>query len=85
MGRSDAGSGGNLRLQLLRGDVCMFAVRFVDEEALPADQAWVIGVDERTGDRFIFMKEGAAACPSAWEDVWRYGHVLNNAPLRVAV
>ena len=63
----------------------MFSVRYVEEDALPEGQAWVIGVDARTGDRFIFMKRGAVECPSAWEEVWRYGHVLNNYPLRVAV
>lgn len=63
----------------------MFAVRFVDEDALPEDQAWVIGVCQKTGDRFIFMKRAAAAIPSAWEEVWRYGHVLNAPSLRVAV
>ena len=63
----------------------MFKVRFVDDDALPTEQTWVIGVDDRTGDRFIFMKRGAAICPSAWEEVWRYGHFLNAPELRVAV
>jgi hypothetical protein len=65
--------------------VKVFQVRFVDDDELPADQAWVIGVDDRTEDRFIFMKRGAVICPTSWEDVWRYGHFLNAPDLRVAV
>jgi hypothetical protein len=63
----------------------VFSVRFVADEALPVGQSWAIGVDDCTGDRFIFMKEGAAICPSAWEEVWEYGHFLNAPELRVAV
>ena len=63
----------------------MFQVRFVDDDALPAEQLWVIGVDDQTGARFIFMKRGAVICPTAWENVWRYGHFLNAPELRVAV
>lgn len=63
----------------------MFKVRFVDDDALPAEQLWVIGVDDRTGERFLFMKSGAALCPTAWEAVWRYGQALDTPGLRVAV
>jgi hypothetical protein len=65
--------------------VVVFQVRFVDDDALPTEQLWVIGVDDLTGDRFIFMKRGAALCPTAWENVWRYGHFLNTSKLPVAV
>ena len=61
-----------------------FVVRYVDEEALPADQPWVIGVTT-DGTRFIFMKQGARECPTSWEEVWRYGHMLNAPALPVAV
>lgn len=63
----------------------MFKVRFVEDDALPEGQLWVIGVDDVSGDRFIFMKQGAVICPSSWEDVWQYGHLLNAPGLRVAV
>lgn len=60
-----------------------FEVRIVDESALPADQAWVIGVTHR-GERFLFVKQGAWL-PAVIEDAWRAGCCLNTRALQVAV
>jgi len=46
----------------------MFAVRFVDEDSLPTDQAWVTGID-RNGRRFLFIKEGARSTVTL-EEAW---------------
>lgn len=62
----------------------MFAVRFVDEDALPAGQTWVLGVTDRE-ERFLFIKQGAV-CSSIIEEAWEAAMLLNeSAPLRVAV
>jgi hypothetical protein len=58
-------------------------VRFVEESALPADQAWVIGVTHR-GERFLFVKEGAWV-PAIIEQAWQAGFCLNTRALQVAV
>lgn len=58
-------------------------VRFVDEDALPAGHAWVIGAC-RDGRRFLFVKEGVLL-PSVIEDAWCGGLLLNVPALRVAV
>lgn len=60
-----------------------FTVRLVDEDALPADQAWVIGITHR-GERFIFVKQGAFF-PSVIAEIWEAGFCLNTRSLRVAV
>lgn len=61
----------------------MFAVRFVSENSLPAEQAWVIGVDD-DGRRFLFVKEGARSA-TVLEEAWAAGHRLDTSALRVAV
>lgn len=58
-------------------------VRFVDEDALPADTAWVIGACG-DGQRFLFVKTGAVLT-SVIEDAWRGGLLLNVPPLRLVV
>jgi len=61
----------------------MFTVRFIDEDALPENQAWVIGVTAE-GRRFLFIKHGARSAQII-EDAWEGGLLLNSAELRVAV
>jgi hypothetical protein len=61
----------------------MFEVRFVDEDALPPDQAWVIGVT-RDGRRFLFVKEGAR-CATTLEEAWEAGCRIDAPDLRVVV
>ena len=46
-------------------------VRLVGEDALPADQAWVIGMTE-DGERFLFVKRGALT-PAVIEQAWEAG------------
>lgn len=58
-------------------------VRFVEESALPADQAWVLGVTHR-GERFLFIKQDAFI-PAIIEEAWAAGFCLNTRALQVAV
>ena len=58
-------------------------VRFVDEDALPDAQAWVIG-STADGQRFLFVKTGAVLA-SVIEDAWRAGLRLNVPALRLVV
>lgn len=53
-------------------------VRLVDEDALPADQPWVIGVTHR-GERFLFIKRGAFT-PEVLEQAWAAGLCLDAIP-----
>lgn len=53
-------------------------VRLVDEDALPADQPWVIGMTHR-GERFLFIKRGAFT-PAVLEQAWLAGLRLNPIP-----
>lgn len=59
----------------------MFSVKFVNESALPAQHAWVVGVDDR-GDRFLFIKEGAVS-PVVIEQALAGCHVVTPPALRV--
>lgn len=53
-------------------------VRLVDEDALPVDQLWVIGMTHR-GERFLFIKRGAFT-PAVLEEAWGAGLGLNLIP-----